>query len=256
MGIKTCVLASGSKGNSIYLETPKHKILVDMGTNLKYIVERLNELSVAPEAIDYIFISHTHTDHVSALKNFIKNYQPTICVTLRLFLELPELESYPHILIYDEDFEIEDLKIEIIRTSHDAADSRSFVFTYNKKSLVYVTDTGYLNNKYFKKLHNKELYVFESNHDIELLLNGRYPKWLKSRVYGDSGHLSNKAASFYLAKLIGPKTQKIILHHLSEENNTEERALATLQETLIEHEVEFDNIICAKQKEKSEVVII
>jgi len=256
MAIKACVLASGSKGNVVYIETPKHKILVDIGTNLKYISERLKEIDIDPSSINYIFISHTHSDHTSALKNFVKKYQPTVCVSQGLFLELPEIEEYNRILIYEDDFEIDELSISVIKTSHDAPDSKSFVFTYDKKSIVYLTDTGYINNKYFKKLHNKELYIFESNHDIEMLLNGKYPKWLKSRVYGDSGHLSNKAAAFYLAKLVGDNTKKIILHHLSEENNSEEKALETIKETFIEYNIKFIDISCAKPKEKSEVITL
>jgi len=256
MEIKTCVLASGSKGNAIYIQTPVHKILVDIGTNLKYITEKLLELEVHPSEIDYIFISHTHSDHTSALKSFVKKYQPTICLSQQLFLELNEIENYDRILIYEDDFMIDDLKIDVIRTSHDAPDSRSFVFTYNSKSIVYITDTGYLNNKYFKKMVNKEVYIFESNHDIEMLMNGKYPKWLKARVYGDSGHLSNQAASFYLTKLIGPKTKKIILHHLSEENNSEKCALDMINSSFLESNIKFNDIKCAQQKEKSEVIII
>ena len=256
MEIKTCVLASGSKGNVVYLETPKHKILIDMGTNVKYIIEKLGELNIKPEEIDYIFISHVHSDHISALKQFVKRYQPTICVSQNIFLELPEIEDYDHIHIYEDDFALPDLEVGVIKTSHDTLDSRSFIFTYNNKSVVYITDTGYLNEKYFHKLTNKEVYIFESNHDIEMLQNGKYPRWLKARVYGDSGHLSNQMASFCLTKLMGSKTKKIILHHLSAENNTKECALKAFETALKEANIEFNNIECASQKEKSEVVSI
>ena len=74
--------------------------------------------------------------------------------------------------------------------------------------MALITDTGYLNRKHFKKLENKDLYIFESNYDPELLMNGKYPKWLQQRVNGDEGHLSNEMSSFYLCKLIGPKTKK------------------------------------------------
>ena len=97
-----------------------------------------------------------------------------------------------------DDFDLEDMHIDVIKTSHDASESNGYVFTSKDSSLVYITDTGYINNKYFKKLYNKNMYIMESNHDVEMLMHGKYPAWLKKRVLSDKGHLSNKASSFYL----------------------------------------------------------
>ena len=143
--------------------------------------------------------------------------------------------------------------IENIKTSHDTEDSRGFIITADKESVVYLTDTGYLNQKYFKKLINKEYYLFESNHDIHLLMNGPYPKWLRNRILSDYGHLSNKDASIYLSKLIGNKTKQIVLMHLSQKNNTEELALETIADTFKINNIKFDDIKCAKQDEILEV---
>ena len=252
--MKTCVLASGSEGNVIYVETEKHKILLDIGTTVKYIKERLSELSVSIEEIDYVFITHVHDDHVKALKGLLKKYKPTICVSPKMFSELEILRVYDNVILYDDVVYLDDVSIENIKTSHDTSDSRSFILKSNGRSLVYLTDTGFVNQKYFKKLENKNVYLFESNHDIEMLLNGPYPKWLKDRVMGPYGHLSNKDSSIYLAKLIGPSTHKILLMHLSHHNNTEEIALSTIEETFKEYDVNFNDIACARQKEKSEVI--
>ena len=252
--MRTCVLASGSEGNVTYVETSQHKILLDIGMNVKYIKEKLSELSIELEDIDYIFITHVHDDHVKALKSMIKKYNPTICLSPKMFGELEVLKDYENILLYDDVVYLKDATIEIIKTSHDTSDSRSFIVTSDGKSVVYLTDTGFINQKYFKKLENKNVYLFESNHDIEMLLNGPYPKWLKDRVMGPYGHLSNKDSSIYLAKLIGQKTQKILLMHLSHKNNTEELALSTIKETFAEYEKNFDNIVCARQKERSELI--
>lgn len=254
--MKACNLASGSEGNVTYVETANHKILFDLGTTVKYIKEKLSELSIALDDIDYIFITHVHDDHVKALKSYIKKYQGTICVSPKMYAELEYLHDYPHILLYDDSVKLSDALIDIIKTSHDTSDSRSFIITSNNKSVVYLTDTGYINQKYFSKLANKNIYFFESNHDIEMLLHGPYPKWLKDRVMGPYGHLSNKDSSIYLAKLIGPATEKIILTHLSHKNNTEEKALETIAETFKEYEIDFHNITCAKQKEKGELIEI
>lgn len=254
--MKTCVLASGSEGNVTYVETEHHKILLDIGMTVKYITEKLSELSISPEEIDYVFITHVHDDHVKALKQFIKKYTPTICVSPQIFAELEVLKEYDKVLLYEDLVCLKDVKIDIIKTSHDTTDSRGFVLESKGKSVVYLTDTGFINQKNFNKIKNKNIYLFESNHDIEMLLNGPYPKWLKDRVMGPYGHLSNKDSAIYLAKNIGENTEKIMLMHLSHKNNTEEKALETIKEIFNEYEISFNNITCAKQKEKSEMMVL
>ncbi len=254
--MKVSVLASGSEGNCTYVETIKHKVLIDIGMNVKYITEKLAELDVKPQEIDLVLISHVHNDHVSALNNFIKKYKPTICLSQSMFLELESIKDYENIIIYDDQMVFDNLTIQVFKTSHDTNDSRGFVLTSDNSSLVYVTDTGYINYKHFDLLKNKNMYIFESNHDAEMLLNSKYPAWLKKRVVGDKGHLSNKDSSIYLSKLIGDNTKKIILAHLSKDNNTEEIALKTIEEVFLEYQIPFKNIECAKQREKTEVVTI
>ena len=252
--MKVCVLASGSKGNVTYIETTKHKILLDVGKNYKYINEQLKELEVDMKDIDYILISHLHDDHISALENIIKKHKPTICLTKLMLKHLPYLKEYENILLYEDDIYLDDVIITSIKSSHDSVDSRNFIIEEGSSSVVYITDTGYINVRNFKKLYDKNIYLMESNHDIELLNNGPYPAWLKKRVLSDVGHLSNKAASFYLTKLIGPHTKKVILMHLSETNNTKEKSLETLRDVFKEYDVHFRRVVVSDQYEKSEVV--
>lgn len=254
--MKVSVLASGSEGNCTFIQAKKHKILIDLGMNVKYITDKLRELEVDPSEIDLVLISHVHKDHVAALSTFIKKYKPIICVSQKMFIELDSLKDYEHILIYDDQLVFDSLTIQVFKTSHDTSDSRGFVISSGSSSLVHVTDTGYINQKHFPLLKNKDMYVFESNHDADMLMNGKYPIWLKKRVVGPKGHLSNLDSSIYLSKLIGDKTKKIILAHLSKDNNTEEIAIDTLKNTLKEYKKDFNDIECAKQREKTEVVII
>lgn len=250
------VLASGSKGNSTLIKTEKLNILIDAGMNLKYISDKLSELNMTIDDINYIFFTHTHNDHIEALKTIVKKHHPILCMGQKMFMDLEYLNDYKDILILLDSLDIEDIHIDVIKTSHDASESVGYIFTSGESSLVYITDTGYINNKYFKLLHNKNMYIMESNHDIEMLLHGKYPPWLKTRVLSDKGHLSNKSSAFYLSKLIGNKTHYIMLAHLSHENNTEDIAVNTLKETLQEYNIEFKNIFVAKQNEKSENFII
>jgi len=250
------VLASGSKGNTTLIKTDKLNILIDVGMNLKYIREKLEDIGIGLCDINYIFLTHTHKDHIGALNSFVKKYKPIVCMGSKMFEDLEYLEDYDNIIILLDSLDLEDVHVDIINTSHDASESKGFVFTTKDSSLVYITDTGYINNKYFKKLYNKNMYIMESNHDVEMLMHGKYPKWLKQRVLSDKGHLSNQASSFYLSKLIGNNTKQVVLAHLSHENNTEEIALETLKATLNEYNVEFNNIAIAKQDSKTENFII
>lgn len=249
-----CVLASGSEGNCTYVETEDVKLLIDVGMNTKYITQKLDELGVMAYDIDYIFITHTHNDHVGALATFIKKNKTTVVLSKSMFEDLESLQDYENVIISEETFIKGNTIVEHFKTSHDTNDARGYLIYDGEASLVYMTDTGYLNQKYFEKLYNKDMYIMEANHDVEMLLNGRYPKWLKTRILSDKGHLSNNATGFYLSKLIGPDTKKVVLAHLSHENNTPEEALRTVKKTLEEYEINFDDITVAHQREKTEGV--
>ncbi len=248
------VLASGSKGNSTLITTDRVKILIDAGKNQKYLEKELNQINLSLKDIDYILITHTHADHTSSLKTIVKSYKPKIILTELMYQDLDYLKNYENILFLTDNLELEDLVIDNIKTSHDTSDSRGYIITQGNSSVVQITDTGYLNQKYFKKLQNKTIYIFESNHNIEMLMHGRYPKWLKARVSSDVGHLSNESSAFYLTKLIGENTKEIILAHLSEENNTPELALETLNKEFAENNIKFSNIVVAKQEERTDLI--
>ncbi len=248
------VLASGSEGNCTFIQTKSKKILIDLGMNNKYIVEKLAELNVSPSEIDYVFITHTHSDHTGAMKQFFKSNNPLVFLDEKMLPELPFLYEYPNLCFENHEMKFDDLTIEIFHTSHDAPASRGYIFKEGDSSIVYVTDTGYINHKLFDLLSNHSLYIFESNHDIELLMHGKYPPWLKARIRGDKGHLSNSQCAFYLSKFIGPNTKQVVLAHLSKENNSPEIALETVRSGLKDNNIEFDNLKVATQREKTDCV--
>ncbi len=245
--MKIIVLASGSKGNSTYIEYKNTKILIDMGISCSSLSEKLSENGVNVSNLDGVLITHTHIDHVGGLKTFVKKYSVPIYLTEIMDNDL-DITIRNKEYITEDNITIGDINIDVIKTSHDTNDSIGFVVKADKE-VVYITDTGYINKKYFKKIFNKNVYIFESNHDIEMLMNGRYPHHIKTRILGDRGHLSNRDSAYYLSHLAGDNTSHIVLAHLSEENNTEDKALESLNRALEKENKTIENIEVAKQKE-------
>lgn len=251
--MKVSVLSSGSKGNCTYVETNNHKILIDIGTSCLYVEKSLKSIGIDPNEIDIILITHAHIDHVNGLKVFSKKYNPQVYISNKILkesnLNIEKISNEEEININS------DIKIKSIRLSHDVTDIKGYVIEENSESMVYITDTGYINENNFEHIKNKNLYVFESNHDVEKLMNNpKYPHHTKIRILGDKGHLSNKDSAYYLSKLIGDNTHHIILAHLSEQNNTEDLALSTLKETLERKNINFKDIRVARQNEMTELI--
>jgi len=200
---------------------------------------------------DIVLITHAHVDHVGGLRVFCKKYHPLVYASDKILKEAKlDIENVSN----EESVNVDsDIKIKSIRLSHDVADIKGYIIEEDNSSMVYITDTGYINEKSFEVISNKNLYVFESNHDVELLRNSTYPFYLQQRIMGDKGHLSNKDANKYLKKLIGKNTKYIVLAHLSEENNNEKLAYEEEKE-LLENNQQIEKLYIAKQEQILETI--
>ena len=252
--MKVCVLSSGSGGNCTLIESGKTKILVDLGTSSLYAEKRLREINIEPEEIDGIFITHTHVDHIKGIKVFLKKYNTKLYLSEIILKEIYNEIKPQNYEIIDSEINLNDFNVTMFKISHDTEDANGFIFESNGRSVVYVTDTGYLNIRNHKLLTNRNMYVFESNHDVEMLMNGHYPYHIKQRILGDKGHLSNKDSAYYLSKFVGNNTKCVILAHLSKDNNTKELALQTLQDCLKKCNKDVEKILIAEQDKRTELI--
>ena len=242
--MKVKVLASGSKGNVTYIEENDTRILIDIGMRCCYVEEKLKEMNINPKDIDAILITHIHNDHTLGLNTFKKKYNPKVYMTKTMQQEL----NVDDVLYITKEMHIKEMHIKVFRTSHDV---ESYGYIINDE-LVYITDTGYINKKYFDVLSNKKIYIMESNHDIEMLETGPYPYHLKQRIWSDKGHLSNEMSAEYLSKFIGNNTKVVVLAHLSETNNTEEKAYESF--ISYDNNKKIEKVIFAKPKETTELI--
>lgn len=252
--MKVKVLASGSKGNSTYVCCGLIHFLIDVGINYKTLCNCLEGVDITPKELYGVFITHIHTDHIKGLASLVKKTNLRVFVPELIARDLQKIIPTDNIMIISQSFHIEDIYIQVIHTSHDVPCSVGYVISYQSASLVYITDTGYVNQKYFELLKNRSIYILESNHDEKMVMNGPYPYVLKQRVLSDEGHLSNRTASTYLQNWIGTTTKFVILAHLSEINNTPEMALNTFQD-IVDFEQPYSfNLMIAKQYEPLEII--
>ena len=245
--MKVSVIASGSKGNTTLIETDNTKILIDLGISCNKLTEELTKLNIKPKDINAVLITHAHCDHTKGITAFIKRYHPAVYLTEFIAKET-ELYNYQNIVYYEPITYINDLTIKVLRTSHYTKDSFGFVIKYLNEEVVYITDTGYIKQTYINDLKNKDIYIIESNHDPEMLINGPYPHFLKKRIWGAKGHLSNEDAANLLARTVGNKTKHIILAHLSHENNRPEIAINVTKQ-ILNSKLKGKHLHVAKQNE-------
>ncbi len=237
--IKFQTLASGSKGNCAIVLCGNINFIIDAGITYLSIKRKLEVNNLDFSSFFGILITHSHSDHIKGLENILKHTKLKILIPKKMYEELSEIVPKDRIIFIEDKNKLGDVEIDLIHTSHDTICSVGYIITYKGKDLVYITDTGYINRKYLKMIKNKYIYLIESNHDEEMLMNGVYPPFLKQRVISDRGHLSNNTTASYLKQIIGPNTKYIFLAHLSEKNNTEELAYSTTKSMLGETKIKI-----------------
>lgn len=230
-----CSIASGSSGNCIYVGSDETGILIDVGLSGKRVEAGLNSIDRTTREMDGILITHEHADHIKGLGVLARKYQIPIYATGGTIRAIQECSSVGKIdeglfreIRADERFHIKDLEIAPFAISHDAAEPVAYRVNRGEKSFGVVTDLGVYSDYTIEHLKGLDGILLESNHDVNMLQVGSYPYYLKQRILGRRGHLSNENAGRLLCEILHDKMKTIILGHLSRENNYEELAYETV----------------------------
>ncbi len=242
-----CTLASGSKGNCTYLRYGDTSILIDQGLSLRELKVRANYCGIDLSRIDALFVTHEHSDHIKGVGAFARAYGvpvhiPSACLSYICKEDGDERYYIPN--EQDASVVVKDLKVTPFRVPHDAHYTVGYRISDGKNDVAIATDLGYVGDGTLAKLSGCKAVVLESNHDSLMLAKGRYPQRLKARIAGKNGHLSNDAAGEVAAALAQTGTQKLLLAHLSEENNTPEVAFESGRAALGRHGIkEGDDVL-------------
>ncbi|MBO4510803.1 MAG: MBL fold metallo-hydrolase [Lachnospiraceae bacterium] len=234
-----CSIASGSSGNCIFVGTNEANILIDAGVSAKKICEALKGIDIDPSEIDGIFITHEHIDHIQGLQVFAKKY-PTVIYATNKTLRAIRSKFGPDFggstfeeIVPDIDFCLKDAIITPFAVSHDAADPVGYRVESEGKRFAVATDLGFFDDYIISNLKELDGLCLEANHDINMLMVGKYPYNLKQRVSGPKGHLSNDSAADLLCRIFCERLKYVLLIHLSKDNNYAELAYETVRAELL-----------------------
>ena len=226
--MELCTLASGSSGNAVLVFDNDTALLFDAGISAKRICDGLKQLGLSAGQLDGICITHSHSDHISGLRVLLKRTDANIYATGQtasaLERQVEGAAERIEIIHPQEEFQLGDLSVQAFNTPHDAPGSVGYTVSNRDRKCSIVTDLGFVTEEVRESILGSQLALVEANHDVDWLMSGPYPPYLKHRILGDGGHLSNEASGELCCELAEHGTEKLVLAHLSHENNTPERA--------------------------------
>jgi phosphoribosyl 1,2-cyclic phosphodiesterase len=238
-----CVLASGSKGNSVYVSDGTTSILIDAGLSAVEIERRLLSRNIHPESLDAIVVSHEHSDHIHGAGPLSRRFQlPVYINDPTLAAAETQLGNIQRTVKFrpGSSFSVGDLSLHPFSVSHDASESVGFTVEVGDTKIGIATDLGTVTQLVSHHLSGCTLMVLEANHDPKMLEEGPYPWHVKQRIQSRLGHLSNQASRDLLGEICYSGLRHVILAHISETNNTPEKALSVVGEALSGNNVELN----------------
>lgn len=231
-----CSLSSGSSGNCYYLGNEFHGILIDAGISATSIRKFLKNMDISMQTIMGVLITHNHIDHIKGLEVLARKHNLPVFTTQKIWKSIltPHKKISPDCIReipLKQKFHLAGFDIEAFPVCHDAPETIGFHICTGDKKITIATDLGHICQTAALYIKAANLLVIESNYDEQMLVNGKYPHFLKSRIQSDHGHLGNHQTSAFLADNISENLNIICLAHLSKNNNTPEKAFQTLRQT-------------------------
>jgi phosphoribosyl 1,2-cyclic phosphodiesterase len=232
--LRICVLGSGSRGNAVYVSDGTTSILVDAGFSAREIDRRMRSQDLDPGRLSAILVTHEHTDHVRGIERLVRRHRLPVCLTSGTLAGAPSLKDLPELQTFTcgREFRINTLAIHPFSIAHDARDPAGFTIGANGGRIGIATDLGHATTLVKEHLRGCRLLILEANHDPLMLIDGPYPWFLKQRIRGRNGHLSNPESVELLAEVLHPGLEHVVLAHLSETNNSPEIALGEASKVL------------------------
>ena len=233
--LKIQTLSSGSAGNITYVGSAITGILVDVGLPLSMTLKLMAQANLDPHSITGLVITHEHSDHLKGVADFVTQYNvPIYCYQRHVKVLKKSLQLPPHYFVEtDSSFNIGDITVNCFTVPHDSQFCLGYTFQSGSSTVGIATDIGQMTDTILANLAACQIVVLESNHDIQkLMANPKYPDWLKRRILGNPGHLSNLDCGRAIARLHQAHVSQVILAHLSEKNNTPTLAYQTVKQYL------------------------
>jgi phosphoribosyl 1,2-cyclic phosphodiesterase len=224
-----CVLGSGSRGNAVYISDGVTAILVDAGFSAREIDRRLRSRGIDPAGLNAMLLTHEHTDHVKGVERLVRRHRLPVYLTAGTCRAVDPGHVHPGLMVpfaCGREFRIGTLVVRPFCISHDAGEPAGFAITAGGIRIGIATDLGQSTALVRDHLQGCRVLILESNHDPDMLMNGPYPWFLKQRIRGRMGHLSNPESCLLLSEVVHAGLEHVILAHLSETNNTPQKALA------------------------------
>ncbi|WP_105965565.1 MBL fold metallo-hydrolase [Staphylococcus chromogenes] len=255
------VLASGSTGNATYVESDKGSLLVDVGLTGKKMEALFDQIDRKISDLNGILVTHEHSDHIKGLGVLARKYNLPVYANEKTWTCIEKKDSripsaQKFIFNPYETKSIAGFDVESFNVSHDAIDPQFYIFHNDYKKLTMITDTGYVSDRMKGMIRGSDAFIFESNHDVDMLRMCCYPWKTKQRILSDMGHVSNEDAAHAMTDVITGQTKRIYLSHLSQDNNMKDLARMSVGQILREHDIDTINEVKLCDTDKAQATSI
>ena len=256
--MKICSLASGSKGNCLYLETGDTRVLIDVGLSLRETLLRMDEVGIDASRINAVLVTHEHIDHIRSAGSFARKFNVPVFASHLVHAKADKYFKKTQVCEFESGLALtfRDIRIDPVPITHDSCDPVGFVVESREGRAASVTDFGIVTRLITEKLRGCRFLNLESNHDVDMLMNSPYPWELKQRIKSRHGHISNEESLALLHELAHGGLEALVMAHLSEVNNHPEHVVRTTRAFLSDQNICAPRVVIGDQYHASELIKI